>query len=89
MWLHELQPLNISTASIAGLYCGVPHRMCPYFDVLVGLARSYEPENYAGGGLATGKVSHARQVEGDGPDKKGHPRPPGWKSVMDRNSQAR
>jgi hypothetical protein len=27
---------------------------------------------------ATGKVSHARQVKGDDPDKKGYPGPPGW-----------
>ena len=27
---------------------------------------------------ATGNASHARQVKGDDPDKKGHPGPPGW-----------
>jgi hypothetical protein len=27
---------------------------------------------------ATGRVSHARQIKGDDPDKKGYPRPPGW-----------
>jgi len=27
---------------------------------------------------ATGRASHARQVKGDDPDKKGHPSPPGW-----------
>jgi hypothetical protein len=27
---------------------------------------------------ATGRVSHARQVEGDDPDKKGYRGPPGW-----------
>jgi hypothetical protein len=26
----------------------------------------------------TGRASHARQVKGDDPDKKGYPRPPGW-----------
>jgi len=26
---------------------------------------------------ATGRVSHARQVKGDDPDKKGYPGPPG------------
>jgi hypothetical protein len=46
------------------------HRRCPYFDVVVGLASSYDPASYAGGGLATGRVSNARQVKGDGPDKK-------------------
>jgi hypothetical protein len=27
---------------------------------------------------ATVRVSHARQVKGDDPDKKGYPGPPGW-----------
>jgi hypothetical protein len=27
---------------------------------------------------ATGRASHARQVKGDDPDKKGYPVPPGW-----------
>jgi len=27
---------------------------------------------------ATGRASHARQVKGDDPDKKGHPGSPGW-----------
>jgi hypothetical protein len=27
---------------------------------------------------ATGRDSHARQVKGDDPDKKGHSGPPGW-----------
>jgi len=64
--------------------------MChPIEDVVVGLARSHEPESYAGSSLATGRVSHARQVEGDGPDKGGHPGPPGWRLVTGRNSQTR
>jgi len=27
---------------------------------------------------ATSRASHARQVRGDDPDKKGYPGPPGW-----------
>jgi len=27
---------------------------------------------------ATGRASHARQIKGDDPDKKGYPSPPGW-----------
>jgi hypothetical protein len=27
---------------------------------------------------STGRVSHARHVKGDDPDKKGYPGPPGW-----------
>jgi len=40
--------------------------------------RSHDPESYAGGSLATGRFSHARQVKGDNPDKKGYPGPLGW-----------
>jgi hypothetical protein len=53
-------------------------RWYPYFDVVVGLAWSDEPESYAGGSVATGRASRARQVKGDDPDEKGHPGPPGW-----------
>ena len=35
------------------------------------LSDTHEPESYAGGSLATGRFSHARQVKGDDPDKKG------------------
>jgi len=49
-----------------------------YFDVVVGLAWSNDPESYAGGSFATRRVSHAGQVEGDDSDKKGYPGPPGW-----------
>jgi hypothetical protein len=28
--------------------------------------------------LATGRATLAGQVQGDGPDKRGHPGPPGW-----------
>jgi hypothetical protein len=30
------------------------------------------------GSVATGRASHAGQVKGDDPDKKGYPGPPGW-----------
>jgi hypothetical protein len=57
----------------------IPRRYA-YFDVVVGLAWSYDPESYAGGSVAAGRVSHAGQVEGDDSDKKGYPGPPvgGW-----------
>jgi hypothetical protein len=37
------------------------------------IARAMLPLAYA-----TGRASHARQVNGDNPDKKGYPGPPGW-----------
>jgi hypothetical protein len=39
----------------------------PYFDVVVGLEWSNDPESYAGGSVAFGRVSNAGQVEGDDP----------------------
>jgi hypothetical protein len=45
---------------------------------VVGLAWSYDPESYAGGSVAAGRVSHAGQIKGNDPDKKGYPGPPGW-----------
>jgi hypothetical protein len=39
-----------------------------YFDVVEGLAWSNDPESYAGGSIATGRGTHAGQVEGDDPD---------------------
>jgi hypothetical protein len=43
-----------------------------YFDVVVGLAWSEDPESYDGRG------SHAGQVKGDDPDKKGYCVPSCW-----------
>jgi len=40
----------------------------PYFDVVEGLLWLKDPESYTGGRVATGKVSHTEQVEGDKPD---------------------
>jgi len=40
----------------------------PYFDIVVGLAWSNDPDSYAGGSLATGRASHAGQFKGDDPD---------------------
>jgi hypothetical protein len=39
-----------------------------YFDIMVGLAWSNDPESYAGSSVATGRVSLARQVKGGDPD---------------------
>jgi hypothetical protein len=45
---------------------------------VAGLASSEDPESYAGSRVATGRGSHAGQVKGDDPDKKGYPSPTGW-----------
>jgi hypothetical protein len=39
---------------------------------------SNDPESYAGGSVATGRVSLAGQVKGDDPDQKGYHGPQGW-----------
>jgi hypothetical protein len=39
-----------------------------YFDVVVGLAGSNDPDSYAGGSIATGRVTQAGQVERDDPE---------------------
>jgi hypothetical protein len=46
-----------------------PPRRYPYFVIVVGLVWSNDPESYAGGSVATGRASHARQVKDDDPDK--------------------
>jgi len=51
---------------------------CPYFGVIVGPERSNDPENKAGGSIATDKVTQAGPVNDDDPDKKGHHGHPGW-----------
>jgi hypothetical protein len=50
------------------MYVNISPRWCLYFDVVVGLAGSNDPESYAGGSIATGRVTQAGQVEGDDPD---------------------
>jgi len=45
---------------------------------VVGLVWSNDRKSYTGGSVATGRVSQARHVKGDDPDKKGCPGTPGW-----------
>jgi hypothetical protein len=49
-----------------------------YFDIVVVLASSYDPQSYAGGSVAAGTVSHTGGVTGDDPDKERNPGPPVW-----------
>jgi hypothetical protein len=69
---HELYN-PFSTAIIYG-----PRRRYPYFDVVEVLAWSEDPECYAGSRVATVMGSHAGQVKGDDPNRKGYPGPSGW-----------
>jgi hypothetical protein len=45
--------------------------------VAVELAWSDDPESYAGGSVGSGRVSATGEVNGDDPDGKGYPGPPG------------
>jgi len=53
-------------------------RSYPCSDAGEGLEWLYDPDSYAGGSVATRRVSYARKVKGDEPGKKGYPGPPGW-----------
>jgi hypothetical protein len=82
--LIEGDPQNISncrpipSAPIYVAESSLSPRRYPYFDVVVGLVWSHDPKSYAGGSVCYLWASHARQVKGDDPDKKGYPGPPGW-----------
>ena len=45
---------------------------------MTGLAYLEDPECYAGFSVATGRVSLARQDEGERSDEDRYPGPPGW-----------
>ena len=53
-------------------------RRYPYFDVVVVLVWSNDPESFAGSSVATGRASHARQAKCEDPHKKGYSGPPCW-----------
>lgn len=52
-------------------------RWYSYFDIVVELAWSMDPESYASSNVDTGKASRAGHIKGDDLDKKGYPSPPG------------
>jgi len=46
------------------LYFNIPPPLkIPYFDIVVGLAWSNDLDSYADSRIATGRTSHARQVQ--------------------------
>ena len=60
---------NKSSCIVNNNYKDAPRRY-PYFDLVVGLACSDDPESYAGGNAASGRTSHDRNVEGNDQEKK-------------------
>jgi hypothetical protein len=77
--------INVSVPNIATQHANHDSSLCrlatefttgfslpyPYFEVVVRLVWSKDPESYAGSNVVTGRASHAGQVEGDEPDEKG------------------
>jgi len=53
-----------------------PPRWYHYFDVVVGLVWSNDAEEISRQSVATGRVTHGVQIEGEDPDKKGYPGAP-------------
>jgi hypothetical protein len=58
--------------------CLFPDRWCLHFIVVVGCECSWDPESYAGGSVAAGRVTHAGQVKDYEPDEEGYPGPSVW-----------
>jgi len=50
--------------NITGTTNSSPPRDCKTLTMVVGLVWSNESQSYAGGSVATGRASHAGQVEG-------------------------
>jgi hypothetical protein len=42
----------------------IPHRWCLHLIVVVVFECSWDPESYAGGSIATGRITHTGQVKG-------------------------
>jgi hypothetical protein len=64
-------------------------RWCLCLVVAVWLACSNDLRSYAGGSVATGRVSQAGQVKSEVPDKARHPGHPGWGLGVGLTSQSR
>ena len=65
-------------ALISGVYIPAS-QWYPYFDVVMGLGWSNDPESYASVSGAIGRASHAREVKGNDPDKRRYHDPPDWR----------
>jgi hypothetical protein len=71
-------PKSPNTTFVGSPKSCFPPSRCHYFDAVVGLAWSCDLASYAGGSVASGRISHAGQVRGDDSNKKGYPGPPVW-----------
>jgi hypothetical protein len=72
MKFHQHETLNKKYKIMVGyvtVYLLYREKTHSDFGILVGLTWSNVPESYAGGSVATGRASQARQVRDDDPDK--------------------
>jgi len=53
-----------------------PPQVIPYFDTVLVLGWSNDPDRYTGSSVATVRATHDRQVIGYDPGKKEYPGPP-------------
>jgi hypothetical protein len=58
-----LQAGILKISVLLNLFPPSPKRSYPYFDVVVGLAWSNDPESYVGGSIPTGRAFHAGEVK--------------------------
>jgi hypothetical protein len=67
---QQFRGLNLLVI-VCGVYQEPPlPRRDSYFEAVMGLAWSCDSESYAGGSVATGRVSHVREVKADDPEKR-------------------
>jgi hypothetical protein len=63
-------------------------RRCFRLVVAGGLVGTHDLKSYAGGSVATGRVSHTGQVKSEVSDKERHPGPAGWGLGIGLTSQS-
>jgi hypothetical protein len=76
---HDVTPIKKPLTRLGNNVLYATPRRYPCFDVVVGLVWYMIPRAMLAVAYAPGRASHARQVKGIGPDKKGYPGPPGWR----------
>jgi hypothetical protein len=66
-WCIHRQQCKYSNKRNCFIFTGMSFapRKYTYFDAAVGRAWSYDPESYAGGSVATSRVSHAGKTKRD------------------------
>jgi hypothetical protein len=71
-------PMDIEKFIWNNLDCAPP-MLPPPLIVVLGFERSWDPESYTGGSVATGRAIQVGQVEGEELNEEWYPGPPGWR----------